>query len=158
MRYLLATISQGLQSLSILLWTAVLPLLGVLQTSLLFLQTSIFFSSCLFFGQSLAVHAPQHAAIDALFERNHLIVDQHGKTGEGGDEGGGEGLEPGVEMAVRAGEVVSRVALRLIGCALADLACGVDDQRMAVPNAIAFGSGRQIGEVARVPIRRPAPN
>jgi hypothetical protein len=52
--------------------------------------------------QVLAVHASPHAAIDALFERDHLIVHQHGKRGEGRDEGSGERPQARVEMAVLA--------------------------------------------------------
>ena len=78
-------------------------------------------------GQALAVHAPVHAAIDALFERKHLIVGQHGKCGEGRDEGGGKGPQSGVQMAVDASQVVACVALLGIGRVLADMLCRIDD-------------------------------
>ena len=108
--------------------------------------------------QVLAIHAAPHAAIDAIFQGEHLIVHQHGKRGEGRDEGRGERPEPRVEMAVHAGEVVAGVALLRIARALADMRCGIDDQGMAVADDVVLRARRQIGDVARIPIGRPAPD
>ena len=53
--------------------------------------------------QILAVHAPPHAAIEPLRQRQHLVVDEHREGGEGRDERRGEGLESGFEVTVLAG-------------------------------------------------------
>ena len=75
----------------------------------------------------LAVHAADHAAIDALLERDHLVVDHHGKASVGRNERGAEGPQSGIQMAVHASEVIASVALRRIGRVLADMGCRIDD-------------------------------
>ena len=99
-----------------------------------------------------------HAAIDALFQRDHLVVDHHGKAGVGRDERSAEGPQAGIQMTIHASEVVAGIAVLRIGRVLADMRCRIDDQGMALENEIVNWTRREVGDVARIPIGRPAPD
>ena len=60
-------------------------------------------------------------------------------------------------MAVHASEVIAGVAVPRIGRTLADMGCRIDDQGMALENDIVGWARREVGDVARIPIGRPAP-
>ena len=78
--------------------------------------------------QVFAVEAPPHAPVDAIGQRQNLVVHHEGIRREGGDEGRGEALQSGIEMTILAGEIIAGIAQGGVGGVLADMAGGIDDQ------------------------------
>src|SRR5262249_11899058 len=86
--------------------------------------------------QILAVQAPSHAAVDAVGQREYLVVHQHRESRKGGNEWRREGLEPCVQMTILAGEIVTGIAHGGIALAFADIARCVGDEVPPVADEI----------------------
>jgi hypothetical protein len=105
----------------------------------------------------LAQSLPPHAAVDAIRQRQHLVVDQHGKCREGRDEWRRERLQPGVQVAILAGEIVAGIAHGGIGRAPADMLRRIDDEVAPVPDELCLGPLPQPGDIDGVPVWLLAP-
>ena len=108
-------------------------------------------------AQFLAVHAADHAAIDALLQCDAPCRRPSWENWHRSKRRELRRASARIEMAVHACQIVSGIAVLWIGRALADMRRRIDDQRMAFADEIVGRAGREVGDIARIPIGRPAP-
>ena len=95
------------------------------------------------FGKSLPIHAASHATIYPASKCQHLVVDHHWEGRESRDKRRGIGFEAGLQVTIRAGEIVTGIAQGRIRRVAANVGRRIGNELPSITNEFVLGRGRQ---------------